>query len=474
MATPNMNLTLPVVGVTAGPAYATQINAALTVLDGHNHSPGSGVQITPAGLNINTDLTLQSNDLIDARTVRFTAQPAAITGASPDLGCLYVVNDDLYYNDGLGNQIAITTAGSIAGAAGNITGLVSPASVTYTSGGAPNYKFMSSATVSANLDAASLLIRNPGVTATYALTLQAPTLASNFSLTLPQPPASASFLQIDSSGIITAAPTVALGITSSMLAADSVATAKIVDLNVTGAKIANATIASSKLSFSPTLAATTYFASTSIVVPAGINAIIVSGVGAGGGGGAGASGASSGGGGGGASGHALQGTLFGVTPGETLTLVIAAGGAGGSSVGVGGTTANLSSVSGSFGDVFLWGGAGGSPGSGSSGGAGGVSQTIGGSTSAPGGAGGAGASPAPGAAGSNSIRVSGTPGMAAGSTGGGGGGGGGIIGSTSNPAGNDGKAAPASSGTGGQGGAGNQLGGNGGSAQISITYVPLV
>lgn len=489
MSTPNMNMTLPVVGVTAGPLYATQINAALTVIDGHDHGPSSGVQITPSGLDINSDLSMGSNDLTDIRTTRFTAQPSALAGVSPDLACLYVVGNNLYYNDGAGNQIAMTASGSIAGAAGNITGLVAPASVTYTGGGNPNYKFMSTALISANLDAASLIIRNPGVTATYALTLQAPTLASNFSITLPPLPASTSFMQIDSSGVVTASVATSLGITSGNLAADSVTTSKIVNLNVTDAKIANSTITAGKLAFVPVLEATVYTSSGTFVVPAGVGQIIVNGYGGGGGGGAGyvTGGGTTGAGGGGGSGASIITASMLVTPGETLTVTVGGGGAGGTAVsgnGNPGTIGSNSLVSGALATLNFPGGTPGTGGTTSTAGTAGSQITVLATVNSVGGAGGTYTNA--GFAGTGSIRV--VAGGTAGGTppGGGGGGGGGscttvggtgglgaqTIGGGSTPA-NPGDAAPANSGSGGGGGGGaaggpGAAGGNGGSGRIEI------
>lgn len=468
-----MTLTLPTVGVTAGPAYATQINAALTVVDGHDHSTGSGVQITPAGININADLSINSMNVTDVKTVRFTAQPAALAGASPNLAALYVVNEDLYYNDGLGNQVAITASGAIAGAPGNITNLVAPASVTYTSGGAPNYKFMSTATESANLDAASLLIRNLGVAATYALTLQAPTLVSNYGITLPILPAAASFVQIDSSGIITNTVPVALGITAANLAADSVTTAKILDANVTTAKILDANVTPAKLSFSAAKpeVSTVFSASGNLVVPAGVTSVLAQMWGPGAGGGGGASG-NTGGGGGGASGAYVE-VRIPVVAGETLSVVIGNGAAGGG-VGVAGTDGISTSVFGSVStqSYRALGGRGGSPGSGTSGGAGGTN--IGGAGMSPVSTGGSGGSiVSAGSAGQNSITADAAAGMAAGAGSGGGSGGAGRLASGTQVAGNNGTAAAANSAAGGGGGAGNQSGGAGGSGYAVLTYVPV-
>lgn len=201
MPSANMSLPIPVVGVDPGPDYATNQNSCFTILDAHNHTSGSGVQITPAGLNINSDLSLNINDLTLVRTVRFSAQSAVLSDAA-DLGCLYEVGVDLYYNDGSGNQIRLTQSGGVAGTSGSIAGLTSPASATYV-GANQTFVWQSAASTPANLDAGSVIIRKI-VASSNGITLSAPlALASNFTLTLPTSlPASQKFATIDASGNI--------------------------------------------------------------------------------------------------------------------------------------------------------------------------------------------------------------------------------------------------------------------------------
>src|SRR5580692_7727728 len=135
--TPFMGLTAPTVSVTPGPLWASQVNADLFLLDGHDHSNSKGVSITPAGMLINSDLTFNNNNGIQFRSVRFTAQITPFSGAA-DIGCLSVSGVDLWYNDILGNKIRLTQSGGVAGASGTITGLpsgtasVSFLGVTYT------------------------------------------------------------------------------------------------------------------------------------------------------------------------------------------------------------------------------------------------------------------------------------------------------------------------------------------------------
>lgn len=202
-SSPSMLLPIPVVGVDPGPQYASDINNCLTLIDQHDHSPGYGVQITPSGLNISSDLPMGSNNLTGARSIRFTAQGGPI-GAASDLGCLYEAGVDLYYNDGNGNQVRITQSGGVAGSPGSIANLTSPASASYVSAN-QTFVWESDASTPANLDAASLVLRNL-TASSKGLTLSPPNaLASDYAITLPALPASTLPVSISSAGIMSAA-----------------------------------------------------------------------------------------------------------------------------------------------------------------------------------------------------------------------------------------------------------------------------
>lgn len=210
----NMSLPIPTVGVAPGPEWATLIDSCLTTLDGHSHVPGSGVAITPSAININADLPLSSNNLTSARSVRFVPQ-SLVLSAGADLGCLYEVGLDLYYNDGNGTPIRITQSGSVAGSTGTITGLPSgsaSASFVAISG---TYVWQSATNIAADMDFASAKLRNSSPNSTYALTLSPPAgLAANYALTLPALPGSTRVLSLSTSGAIVA------GVTGIIVAAD--------------------------------------------------------------------------------------------------------------------------------------------------------------------------------------------------------------------------------------------------------------
>lgn len=200
--TPNMQLPVPSVGTEPGPQYASDINSCLTILDGHDHSPGYGTAISPAGMNINADLSFIGNNAIDLRTVRLSPQTAAPSTPS-DLGCLYELGVDLYFKDGSGNAVRITQSGAVAGTPGSIANLVSPASASY-SAAAKTFTFQSDALTPGHLDGGSVVLRNI-VASSPGLTLSPPTLSGDYTITLPTLPGSTLPLQISSGGTITAA-----------------------------------------------------------------------------------------------------------------------------------------------------------------------------------------------------------------------------------------------------------------------------
>lgn len=121
---PSMGMPIPVVSTDPGPDWANNINASLMIVDSHNHTPGQGEPVTPAGFNINTDLLFNDNNATLLRSTRYVAQGSPLA-LGTDIGCLYVSGLDLYFNDVSGNQVRITQSGTVTGSAGTITGLPS-------------------------------------------------------------------------------------------------------------------------------------------------------------------------------------------------------------------------------------------------------------------------------------------------------------------------------------------------------------
>ncbi len=183
IVSPDMNLPIPVVGQAPGPDYADNVNSSLTLISQHDHTSGNGVLITPAAINLNSDLPFANNNATLLRSARFFAQTSPI-GAAADVGALYVAGVDLYFNDISGNQIRLTQAGTIVGTAGSISGL--PSGTASASYGLGTFVFQSATNTAANIDAASYIFRN-GSMSSPGLTLQPPSLGADYSVTLPPP-----------------------------------------------------------------------------------------------------------------------------------------------------------------------------------------------------------------------------------------------------------------------------------------------
>lgn len=256
--TPNMLLTVPIVGQEAGPQYATDVNACLTIVDQHNHSSGSGVQINPAGLNINADLTFQGNSATNIKSILFSPQASFTTPLSlyvtPGTESPSAIND-LWFNDGNGTAVQVTSNGAVFAPAAAIPG------ESYTLGTFA-WKQGSGSTTPANFDIGSVTLRPNIAATTFGTALQVnPSISSSFTLTLPNNPSSlpgASFLRLDTAGNITGGPTISGGLTTTnlsssagilgtQLAANTISGNNIVNNTITSTQIAASTITTTQI-----------------------------------------------------------------------------------------------------------------------------------------------------------------------------------------------------------------------------------
>jgi len=464
---PNMNLPVPIPGITPGPVYAQDLVQALNQIDSHNHSFGQGVQIQPNGINISSQLTFNSQDAIQLRTVRFTPQNSPIANTAPDVGALYVSGNELYYNDVTGShQVKLTNNGNVNATSSGISS--GSASASFSAG---TLVILSNVNVPANVELGSVLLGNADSWPNF-LTLQPPALVSpSYTITLPQLPAATSFMTLDQVGNINAPILVSGGLTSSNLSASAnitgsqlSASAGIVGGQIAGKTLTIANVANSTLQFN----ATSSYQSAgnfSFVVPTGVTNVTIKMVGGGGGGGGGSGGCGIGqqAGGGGGGGSVPVTTTILTTPGETLAVQVGTGGPGGNfgghpgcSNGVAGTSGQASVISRGATPLFQVNGGnnGGQALSGGAGAAGGFTgnafQTFGGNGAA-GNTGAGGQVSFEGSAGSGSLNDS--------SCGGGGGGGGGW---GAGGSGGNGKCSGGGSAFNGLPGSGNGAGGGGG------------
>jgi len=237
MTTPLMTLTLPTPGVggTAGPDYATQVNAALTVIDGHDHSSGNGARVTPAGLNINAALEMNDNRLYELGAAVMTSQSAILTGANY-LNSLQVVSGELHYRDASGNDVQLTASGALnASSIGGIGGdyATSTAAVTYSSS-TKAYSFTQSSGITGDIVGGSLFVYENASSANYVKLSSKASLAANVSLELPSalPSSVTELMTLTTGGVMasTATPTVtSLTTTGGVVAGTTVQTDDVIE-----------------------------------------------------------------------------------------------------------------------------------------------------------------------------------------------------------------------------------------------------
>jgi hypothetical protein len=199
--TPNMNLLVPVVGAELAPTWASDLNVSLGTVDSHNHSSGQGVQINPDGLDINATLTFNSNAATALGIVGLTAQGTGV--AVPVNDSIYVSGVDLYYQDGNGNAVRITSGGAVNATSSGI------ASGTATASFVSSVLVVDQSTgVGAPIDAATYILRYNGSYPSpigNAIVLAAPSsLSGTYQVTLPAtaPASNGSFLTENTSGVL--------------------------------------------------------------------------------------------------------------------------------------------------------------------------------------------------------------------------------------------------------------------------------
>lgn len=228
-----MSLPVPVAGQEGGPQYAADVNGCMTIIDAHTHSPGSGVQITPDGLNINSSLSFGNNFAINMAALTLVPQNSVTA-----VNTIYETNaGDLHYINSAGLDIQITNGTGVAVTPTSIPGLVSPASVAYVPGSS-TFVWQSNTSIAANMDFGSALLRNLSPNSTFALTLAPPTLSSNYTITLPSLPGSTSLMALDSSGNISAPYSISGGLNASVLTPQSVTATQIANNTITSTQIA--------------------------------------------------------------------------------------------------------------------------------------------------------------------------------------------------------------------------------------------
>lgn len=147
METKNMKLVLPEIEVTLSPEWGQRINDALEQIDRHTHTHNSGVPITPSGIEIDENLNINSQGFDN---VNYSVSLSKFEDESIN-NSVHIIDGELYFKDGNGNNVQITSGGTLnAGAAGTVGGMTGESSVSYV-GGSNSYFFVDEIGESANI-----------------------------------------------------------------------------------------------------------------------------------------------------------------------------------------------------------------------------------------------------------------------------------------------------------------------------------
>lgn len=199
-----ISATLPTVSVTAGPTYATQVNAFLQALQQVVEA-----KVTPSGVDISADLSFLSGSTYysasNLKAAKFHNESAALSAASYPTSLYFTGTDgNLYVNDGANRQIQITTGGAVnVSTTGGITGSgygSGSVEVNWDSGNSA-YRMRSGAATDNFADVVvDDVLLNDG-SGNY-VTVASPALSADYTLTLPSAVAGGSgyMVTMDASG----------------------------------------------------------------------------------------------------------------------------------------------------------------------------------------------------------------------------------------------------------------------------------
>ena len=201
MATPNMNLTLPVVSTTPGPLWATEVNNSFNTIDQHNHTFGNGALVPTAGLDINADLEFNGYAALGLTGVSFSG-----FAFTPVRGIYANVVGDLYYNNASGVSIPITSGPTLAATSlGGITGLATTNGKVVFDPGTGIFTFTQDNTnnTPGGINCGPLIVRRASSNSFGVEILPASGIGANYTLELPTAlPVSNSYLTVNTGGSV--------------------------------------------------------------------------------------------------------------------------------------------------------------------------------------------------------------------------------------------------------------------------------
>ena len=203
MATAGTNITSiakPAVGTTVGPTWATDLNTTIDAVDNHDHSTNKGVRITPAGINVNADMEFNQNSASELKNLIFDGSVTAATTSYS----LYQSGGNLYWRNGSGTAVQVTTGSTVKAGAGSIDGMTgNDSGVTYANAAKTFNFFCDSGNTDfgkmAHADLVLYKFSDDNVADTDYITIVASTLASGSSGTITVPAETGTILTTNTS-----------------------------------------------------------------------------------------------------------------------------------------------------------------------------------------------------------------------------------------------------------------------------------
>lgn len=203
---PNISIILPTLGGDTG-IWDEEINAALSLIDAHDHSSGKGIRIRTAALDINADLSIAGYALTNVGKAAFT--PIAALAAGANVLSVNVSDGELYWRSSGGVNVKLTSGSTlnttlVGGIVGDYTAV--SAEVAYDDANA-RYTFKSPGTpkVWAKLASGEHRIYESGTSVSLYVGIKSPSaLAASYSVEMPAAlPSALSVVQVNASGVMT-------------------------------------------------------------------------------------------------------------------------------------------------------------------------------------------------------------------------------------------------------------------------------
>jgi len=241
-----MSLVLPTEDA-SDDVWDTLLNAALTLVDAHDHTDGNGVPVPTAGIEIDADLAFGGFAATGLRAIDFNAVTAITSGYLTSL-FVNAADNELYWRTAGGVNVQVTDGSSLnSSLLGGFTGdYGSGDEEANYSAGSSIYNFLAddSPATRAYIDCSDIRLFEATGGVTNAVKLRSPaSLAASYTLTMPAAlPAGQRLLQLEADGDIVASnPITAATVISSTL---NVTGAVDLDstLNVDGAAELNSTL----------------------------------------------------------------------------------------------------------------------------------------------------------------------------------------------------------------------------------------